>query len=84
MCDLYVHVHGSPQKKKFKSAEKCQPKSDPGRHLSALNTSELSLKQEFSMNLKFVWIKCEDCVTFKTALKSVSTGVFSIFISSKH
>ena len=26
------------------------------------------------MNLKFIWIKCEDCVTFKTALKPVSTG----------
>ena len=26
------------------------------------------------MNLKFIWIKYEDHVTFKTALKQVSTG----------
>ena len=26
------------------------------------------------MNLKFVRIKCEDCVTFKTAIKPISTS----------
>ena len=28
------------------------------------------------MSIKFVWIKCENCRTFETALKPVSTGEF--------
>ena len=44
-----------------------------GRQKNA-NLNLTHIKQEFNMNLKFIWIKCEDCVTFKTALKPVSTG----------